>query len=249
MPVGATEAQPDPKEERAALADEIVQLLAERDSFVAIRRIESGEDAKAIGQRFFYLVIDLYSEKKVDEMITVGRFGIHYLLTQSREHEGRDQESAEWFESLAQMTSFNLASNLWPGWGDEGIVITAEQQAFGFEMARLDLRLVEEMELPASKLSTATWVVGIHHVAAGRYAEGKRVLAKAREYAEASGTPETPLMVDGYVAIAEILEGENVEGGRAKLAATKEALEALGSEDAEYYAKQHEEVLEVLMRR
>ena len=247
--VGTAEAQTDPRAERAALVAEISELLAEGDSFVAIERIESGDDAKAVARRYFYLVVDLYSERKVAEMIGVGRIGIHYLLNQSRAHAGKDEKAAAWFKNLAQMTSFNLASNLWPGWGDEGITITKEQQAFGFDMARLDLRLVEEMNLPKDKLSTATWVVGIHHLAAARYAEGKTTLVKAREHAEASGSEETRLMVEGYIAIAEILEGKDPDAGREHFAATRQALQKLGTEDAKFYAQQHQDVLEVLLER
>ena len=246
---GSARAQTDANAERSALAAQVSKLLDEKDSFVAIERIESGDDVKAIGRRYFYLVTDLYSQKKVAQMITIGRIGIHYLLTQSRAHAGKDEKTTAWFNKLAQMTSFNLAANLWPGWGDEGITITREQQAFGFDMARLDLRLAEQMNLPSSKLSTATWAIGIHHVAAGRYAEGKATLTKAREHAQASGAEETTLMVDGYIAIAEILEGKDLDTGRKRLAATKQALEKLGTKDAKFYAKQHEDVLKVLSGR
>ena len=246
---GNARAQTDAKAERNALAAQVSKLLDEKDSFVAIEHIEAGDDVKAVGRRYFYLVMDLYSQKEVAHMITVGRMGIHYLLTQSRAHAGKDEKATASFNKLPQMTSFNLAANLWPGWGDEGIAITKEQQAFGFDMALLDLRLAEQMNLPCGKLSTATWAIGIHHVAAGRYAEGKATLTKAREHAQASGSEETTLMVEGYIAIAEILEGKNLGIGRKRLAATKQALEKLGTEDAKFYARQHEDVLKVLSKR
>ena len=249
IPAGSAKAQADAKAERRALTARVAKLLDEKDSFVAIEHIESGDDAKAIGRRYFYLVMDLYSQKKVAHMITVGRLGIHYLLTQSRAHADKDEKAAAWFNKLAQMTSFNLAANLWPGWGDAGISITKEQQAFGFDMALLDLRLAEQMKLPSGKLSTATWAVGIHHLAAGRYADAKAALANAREHAQASGAKESTLMVDGYLASAEILEGKDLDTGRKRLAATKQALEKLGTEDAKFYAKQHEDVLKVLSDR
>jgi hypothetical protein len=242
------QAQNDPKVERAKYAAEISQLLKGHDSFVAIERIEADMDEKTVARRYFNLVVDLYSAKQVADMVTVGRAGMQYMLSHARAYAGKDEEAATWFLNLAQMSSFNLASNLWPGWGDEGITLTAEQQALGYDMARLDLRLVQEMKLPAEKLSTATWIVGVHQLAARDYAQAKATLAQSKEHAIKSGSKDTPLMVEGYIAIAEILEGKDVDAGRKRLAAAAKELEQLKTEDATFYIQQHQDVLKVFSK-
>jgi hypothetical protein len=242
------QAQNDPKAERAKYAAEISQMLRERDSFVAIERIEADKDEKTVARRYFYLIVDLYSAKQVGDMATIGRAGMQYMLTHARAHAGNDEEAATWFLNLAQMSSFNLASNLWPGWGDEGVTVTAEQQAFGHDMAKLDLRLVQEMKLPPEKLSTATWIIGVHQLAARDYAKAKDTLAKAKEHAIKSGANDTPLMVEGYIAIAEILEGKMADMGRKRLAAAAKELDDLKTEDATFFKQQHQDVLKVLSK-
>lgn len=234
---------------RVTFATEIAVLLAEQDSFVAIERIESSENVDVVAHRYFDLMMELYSQRKVAEMEVVGRAGVHYVLLQARTLAGKDDDGAVRLKSLAQRMSFNLASNLWPGWKDEGITISSEQQRFGYDMARLDLRLVEELKLPSQKLSTATWIIGVHAIAAGQYAEAKERLADAKQHAINSGAQDTPLMVEGFIAIAEILEGKAAEAGRRRLATARTGLAELGTDDAKFYLQQHEDVLKVLSAR
>lgn len=64
-----------------------------------------------------------------------------------------------------------------------------------------------------------------------------------------SGANDTPLMVEGYLAIAEILDGKDPESGAKRLALTGQALEKLGTDDAKFFAQQHQAVLKNLASR
>ncbi|HEY3323084.1 MAG TPA: hypothetical protein VGP72_21710 [Planctomycetota bacterium] len=232
-----------PARQNEAPTAEVLKLLKDEDSCKAIEFIQSlGEPAK-VAEAYSNLVQGLYEKKNVAAMITIGRAGVQFCLTIAQQLAKSDEKKSAWFRQNAQVMSFNLAANCWPGWGEEGIVLSPADLAFGFDMARLDLRLATEMKYPLLKLSNSNWIAGAHCMAAGKYADALAWFGKSRQHAEEAKAADQAEMVKGYAGITEILAGK--EEGKAHFAAALEKLKASKGEDAKFFADQIQSVLKV----
>jgi tetratricopeptide (TPR) repeat protein len=206
-----------------------------------VEYIQSLSESTAVAQAYSYLVIDLFSNKKVREMIFIGRAGIQYCLTKSQELSQANKKKADWFRTNAQIMSFNLAANTWPGWGDEGISLSKEDQEFGLEMAFLDLRLATELNYPAPKISNSYWIIGAQSMALKKYEEAFAAFEEARKKALEAGDEDQLWMIKGYTAITEIMAKK--ENGQTHFDEAVKFLKTSTGEDAQFFAQQLESVL------
>jgi hypothetical protein len=232
---------------RAARLAEVRRLLAEADTYAAVERIQSEGELGAVVRAYAETTQDLYwKAKDVPGAVAVGRAAIWFCLTRAQDSD--DEERRRRLRVTAQRLSFDLASFAWPGWREEGVAIGPAELAAGLDFARLDLRLVTELEYPPEKHANAHWIVGAQLLAAGRHDDAIAAFEASRSNAQKAGDAEKEWMADGYVGIVQTLASPDDAGGRERVAAAKAKLLEIGTDDAKFLATQLDEVLQVFSR-
>lgn len=241
-------AQEQTKDANAQLLADVGALLSSADTYAVAERIQRDGTTAEVVRRYGAVVEHLYwKAKNLPGCLAVGRAGLLYGLTQSRAVD--DPQVRRQLRVSAQELSFNLASYGWPGWEEKGIEIGPSELAEALDAARLDLRLVREMEYPPTKHANAHWIVGAQLLAAGLHAEARAEFEASSAMAAKAKAPEKDWMARGFAAIATALEKPNDEAGRAQLAEARKELLAIGSDDAKYYATQLDDVLRIFARK
>ena len=221
---------------KGAVTDKVLELVKERDSFAGIEYILGlGEDA-AVAKVFAEVMCELHSKKAIAAEIAIGRAGIQYCLTIGQTLRDKDLKRSIAMREMARQISYNLAANLWPGWAEEGVVLGSGDLATGLELAKLDLRLIEETESPPKKRSNGHWLIGAQLIAAGQYMEALSHLESARQYADKAADTDHLNMIKGYIGLAEIL-GKRPEGKQHFDSAVAELSKSQG-EDGKFFADQ-----------
>jgi len=243
----ADEKKDDP--ERARILAQVKQLLQDADSYKAIEFISKQGEPLEVSKRYSDLVNDFYwKEKALPHVVTLARAGIHYSLIKSQELVDSDLLKANEVRDVARVISYNLASYTWPGWDEEGIVITEGDLAVGLEAAKLNLRLVEELELGLMSQSMANWGLGAMHMALRQYDEAISAFESSMEDALLDEAREFELMNLGYIGIAKILNGSTRDEGQTQLDEAVAELEKLGTEDSDHFLGQLKTSLKVFAR-
>ncbi|MHC4779248.1 MAG: hypothetical protein ACYTFG_11795 [Planctomycetota bacterium] len=241
------QAKPDP--ERVKGFTELRRIMREEDSFRAVEHVLTTGDARKVAMRFFHFSMDFYHQaKNLRASMVMGRAGIQFCLMKAKEIEGSDAKLSKGLRGLAQNFAFNMASFAWPGWDEKGIEISRDQMAFGLDMAKLDLRLVTELKLGARKLSVAHWIVGAQLLAHRKYVEARKSFETAKAKAKEARDEDGEWMNHGYLAIVEIVRGKDPTKGIKLLDEALTMLKERDNDDAEFYAKQLEDVLKVFQR-
>ncbi|MCW8129720.1 MAG: hypothetical protein KIS92_05140 [Planctomycetota bacterium] len=216
-----------------ALIEDVTKQLREGDSFAAIETIERSMDPRKISEYYVRLSTLLYGKKDLAGMIAIGRAGIQFCLGVARV---APPEAQTGLRTAAQMMCYNLAANLWPGWGDEGVAISPEQQAQGRDLAKADLRLALEMKRPPKRLSNAYWIAGAHAMAAKDFAAAAEHFKLAEALGREAGEPEHLLMIQGYAAMNEALAGKDSEAAAMQTIVKK--LNVSTGKDGRFFAEQ-----------
>ena len=233
-------AQPNPPSEQGEMLEQVYAQLESGDSLEAIDLIEKG-DTKDVVNAYSQLVSDLYFKKHdVPRMILIGRAGIRYCLSSSKQTE--DAQLAEKLKGAAKTMAYNVSANAWPGWQDEGIKITRTDSIVALDLARLNLRLAEELKREADVFSNAHWLVGAQHLALRELDEADKHFGKAVEFAKTAKKPEAEQMARGYGGIVKLVADANSNEGKKQLAGAIRALNEIGSDDAKFFAQQLDSV-------
>lgn len=223
--------------------DQLFELARDVDLFAAIERLQAEAEPERAAQLFGQLAKRLYTrEKKVARSSAVARAGIQYCLSYSGD-EAKRSRLRQWAKSLA----YNLAANSWPGWGDDGIVITPSDLELGLDAARLNARLSLELSKGSLAESKAHWLLGALLLAQGDREQAAREFATARERARIAEDADDERMNAGYQALVGILVGEASAGadfGRI----VDELSAASASEDAKFYGRQLHTALQIFQR-
>lgn len=229
----------------AAVLAKVRSILAEQDSYAAADYVQGLGTPPVVARAYAQVVMDLYW-KAVDPgaVVSLGRAGILYCLTKAREIEPKSTEDADRWRGQAKAIAYNVGSFTWPGWGREGLSLDAAEVAAGREAAGLNLRLAKDLGKTSGPLSAAFWLVGAHQLAAGEFDAAEASFRKAQAADVEAGAKEGALMCSGYAAIAGILAG--TEGAQEDLQERIADLHALGTEDANFYAKQLGDALPAL---
>jgi hypothetical protein len=211
---------------------------AESNDLAAMRSVlEADADAVAVAQRYGEVAQALYHQRKnVTQMLAVAKAGIAYCLG-AAEQAAKDAAQAATLKTKAKVIAYNAAANSWPGWGDEGIVITQSHIADGFDLAMLSLELVEDLKLEHRQHGTSQWLVGALHLAAGRSDEAIAALTHAHDAYAAGGERASELLALGYLALARSRQ-DTPERHRAELEEICQQLQTDGSPQAVAFAKQ-----------
>jgi hypothetical protein len=228
----------DPAQERAA---EALQIASTRGLAAACESIETGRDPLAVAAAYNDFAQALYRRNMdVQGMIDAGHRGINFAIDHAARIESDDPKTAAGLKDAARKISFNIGANAWPGWGDEGIEISADQRTAGLEAAELSLRLVEELNLGPRQTGKASWLVGAHHIAACRPEAALAALDNAARAFASAGDPPSELMARGYCALARKLCPETRGSAQAELDEVLRCLGQDGSKAATFYRSQIE---------
>lgn len=223
--------------------DKVRQLLADSDSFAAIQYIQNQGDPKEVVELYLQTALWLYNNPKdVAAMVAISRAGIQYGLTEAERIQESDAETAVALRGQAKAMAYNLGANMWPGWQDEGIALTARDVQAGADAAGLNLRLAIELERDALPLCNAHWLIGAHHLAAGEYAAATEAFHQGEEQGTAAERPEFEAMCRGYRWMATRLAQPDVEAAVREFAAAVAQLRKLETDDATFFADQLESV-------
>ncbi len=223
--------------ERAIVFGEVKALLEEADTFKAIEYINEQGDPETVAERYSDLAMDFYwRDKALEHVVTFSRAGIQYCLTKAQELAEEQVETATKLRVYARIISYNLASFAWPGWDEEGIVVTEGDMWAGLDAAKLNMRLTTELGEGPEKLSNAHWVLGAQLLAAGDY-DGA---VKAFQDCEAKGVEAadraSELLGSGYKGLAMMAGGE--AEGRGLLDGALEGFRELNTEDSQFFIDQ-----------
>jgi hypothetical protein len=240
----------DPKkalqEAMAKIMAEAKQVLADKGPDATIEFIQGQDELGKIVNSYNNLIFELYNkEKNLEWLVPIANAGIKYCLDKARELADENAELANRLKMFAKVFSANLASFTWPGWGEEGITVTDADLTAGLQAAKLNLRLVEELGSDPAQLSNSYWSLGAHHLAAKGYDKAIESFKLAAEQARVAEKKDSELMSSGYTAMAKILEGDDAQTDFDEAVG---ALKELGTDDANFYAQQLQDVLKVFSR-
>jgi len=229
---------------RMEIATNTRDLIESQDIYAAIEYIQESGDFKVITARYHNLIFDLYwQEKALFAMVPVAQAGIQYALTKAREFDSEDSVLAGKMRSFVKMWSFNLASFTWPGWQEEGIVITEADRKAGLQAAQLNVRICKELGEGPEPVASAYWILGAHLLSAGIYDEAIAAFQSAVLYAQEADDRTTEQMNLGYSALASILSGDKDDAPKAFSKSVKKLMN-IDTEDSRFYADQLEQMLE-----
>ncbi len=226
---------------------DVTSLLENSDSFQAISYINNIGEPDTVAEIYSNLVLDFYwKEKELPYVVTIARAGIQYCLAKADEFKLTDPTRADEMKKKARIISYNLASFTWPGWDQKGIAIGHSDILIGLDAARLNLRLVRELNEDDKKLSVAYWAVGAQLLAVQKYDEAIEAFDSSKEHARQAGDRMGELLADGYIGITKTASGD--EEGREILAQATKELEKFDNEDSKFYIEQFNTALNVFIK-
>lgn len=231
-PLDAAEEKPMPEKIDPAV-EKVQQLLRTIDSLAVAEYLEAEGEPKAIGQRYYRVMNDLYWKKHdLPTLVVVARSGIHYCLSQAQR--APEAQAAE-LRGLGKTMAFDLASFTWIGWDEAGIHPSTADEATGLDAARLNLRLAIELKRGAEPMFNAHWMLGAQQLAAGQFREARSSFERSAEFARQEKNRGSELMTQGYGILTRLAEG-NDPAAEAELRANAEAL--VKEKDGTFYRDQ-----------
>lgn len=220
---------------QTASVDKAIAIAVEHDTFRANEFLQSQGEPAVVADLYSRLLRKLYSEKKnVPLMVMLGRSGIDYTLTQAR---AAEPASALQLKGIAKEIAY-IGANTWPGWNDEGIVITQSDLAAGLDAARLNLSLAVELKRNDEAVANAHWLLGAQLLAAGKSEDAQQSFAEAAAKFRAAGKTQSEFMSRGYAGMAEMTAETTKEVGKEKFDLAVEALLKDNSDDARFFVEQ-----------
>lgn len=229
------------QQKRAQLLEQVWTRLEAGDSFAVAEYIESQGTRLEVAEIYSNLLQDLcWKKQDLPRMILVGRAGIAYCLRQARlaaKNKATKDEAAK-LKGIAKTIAYNLSSNTWPAWEDEGIVVTHSDQMFGLDAALLNLRLAGELNRSADKVANAHWLLGAHYLALEQQQTAVKQFNLAVDKFAESNQPDFEQMARGYVAIARLTADKTDSAADKQLDEAIAALKKLGTDDANFFADQ-----------
>lgn len=224
--------------------EEVLRLLRESDSYAAIQYIQQQGQTPEVAELYLQTALWLYNNPKdVAGMVAVSRAGIQYGLTEADRLAVDDPQAAAALRGQAKAIAYNLGANMWPGWQDEGIELTARDRQAGADAARVNLRLAVELERDDLPMCNAHWLVGAHELAAGNFQNAMKSFNTAIQHAKSARNPDFEWMCRGYRCMAARLAEPDSESATAEFDRAVIELRRLDTEDSKFFADQLESVL------
>lgn len=104
--------------------------------------------------------------------------------------------------SQVKTIAYNVASFLWPGWGEEDIKLTPDQTELGQYAADLNLRLAYDLNKPTIAKSRAHWMVGGYRLTTGQLDQARENFETAAKLAREDGNEAEGLLSDAFRGLA-----------------------------------------------
>ncbi|MDP6442827.1 MAG: hypothetical protein QGG36_09185 [Pirellulaceae bacterium] len=214
--------------------EQVLQVLSTGDILHAAEMIEDGQP-KEVAERYSELVKRLYeADRPLSAMTAAAYLAVHYCLQKGGVRgDGADLRDA------AKRIAYNASANLWPGWRDPGVEPAKSDIAAGRDLARLNLRLAEELERDDVVFGNAHWLLGAHHLALAERDEARDQFDESARRFEAGGKDAFVEMARGYRAIALMADQGRRAEGQLQLDASVNALQQMpDDEDAAFFVQQ-----------
>jgi hypothetical protein len=230
--------EPTAMEEHASkLADELdvyaaVEYLSEQEDLVA-----AVKTLNALGQKAYW------DQKDIGRCVTYGRAGVQLGLVEGRRVAKTDPELSEQLLGQAKAVSYNLASFAWPGWGEEGIVLSPSDISMGFDAAKLNLRLAIELKRGADPMGKAHWMLGAYYLAVEDPEAAKEQFGIAADFEREASPEGKGLLSEGYRVVTDLIAQPDESKLSAELAQIQDQLRKL--EDGAFFADQLSTALRV----
>jgi tetratricopeptide (TPR) repeat protein len=229
--------------------DKAKLIIKQGDSYEVIQFINSLDRPEDAAEVYSELVDYLYWEaKQIPEVVVFARAGIQFCLTKAEELRAAAPDRANELKRTARVISYNLASFTWVGWSEKDIVITYSDILAGLDAARLNIRLVQELNEGDQKLAISYWVYGAQLLAVQKYEEATAAFVKSKEYARQSADRLNELLADGYIGVSMIISAKDSQKGRDILNKAIKDLNESGLEDSQFVIDQFNTALNVFIK-
>lgn len=233
-----------PQDEFTKELAQVDHLLQTKDSYAAVEYIQSQSTPGRVMTLYTAATIHfLHKKKDMKAFVRLSQAGIQYELTMAGLT--KDPKQAAVYRAQAKTLAYDLAANVWQGWGPGTFAATKEQQRVGLDAARLDLRLAIELDKPAIKLAYAWWMLAATQMGLGDYTAARKGFEAAAAAARKARNEIFELSARGFLGVTAILAGQTKEG-QAAVDEAKTALAAFakkGDEDAAFLASQFDHAL------
>ena len=214
--------------------DAAVEALEQSDSFEAVSRILAAGVPEQVIASFHEAVRELFSQRKLAQMVWIGRAGVEYALRESK--------------AEARKLAYNVSSNLWPGWGDEAVNPTTSDLQAALDLARVHHRLVMDEKLDSETVGNARWLVGAQRLAMGQEQAAHHAFETAKASYKEASKPANESMAEGFQALSLQLMGTMATEGQRRFEAAIGELKQLG-DDGEFFADQLQTAKRVFLAR
>jgi hypothetical protein len=219
--------------------------IAESDSMAVVECIETDGQPVEVAAGYMKLANDLYwKSKDLQSAIAVSRAGIHFALSTARQ-KNQPAEVQEKLRSNCKAIAFNLGSFTWPGWDEKGIEITPSDLWIGYDAAKLNLRLAEELKKPQKTLAAAHWLLGAHAIARQAFDEA---MGRFAMFAELADTEPDRVVAVGYGSLAHLMAGRETDRHMTVFEQSMKLLAASPLEDGPFFAQQLKVAHRVFLR-
>jgi hypothetical protein len=171
----------------------LIDALNSRDLERAQRFIEDEDDPARVLAMYDGAIRHLYwSSKDIASVVLLGRAALAF---------GSDLENANHL-GLMKSIAYDLGSFCWPGWDEPDIAIPNDVRDFGAHAANMNLELADRLDKDAGPKAHAHWLVGAHHLAAGRTESAVKSFETCATFAHMAEDRATELLASAYARIA-----------------------------------------------
>lgn len=214
-----------------------VKLRLEVNSENAFSWIETQGTASEVCELYGQAVKDLYwLDKGAKSLVVIGSRGVSFCLEQAIKFVDSEPTMANGFKAQAKTIAYNVAANTWPGWGDEGVIISKSETEAGLEAAKLNLKLAEELKKPSDKIAAAYWLLSAMQLALDKFQESIASIDLSNIYASQAGDKTVLAYNEGFKGLIFLASG-NITGTEPFDSGVRK-LKEIGSEDATFYVSQ-----------
>lgn len=194
--------------------------------------LESSGPPEQVADAYHRVAKDLYwKDKDLSSARSALALGIAYAVDQARST--TDPDLALDLTGRAKAMCYDLASFCWPGWNEPGIPIGEAEIECGEHAASENLRLAIELQRGDVPMANAHFMVGAFHLARSRFAYAHTSFEEFRAFAERAGDSGMALLAEGYLALADVLDGSEAD-----LNGIIERLRSQGVEHGQFFADQ-----------
>lgn len=149
-----------------------------------------------------------WTRKDLPRVVMVARCGIQLGLDRAAALERADDAStAHAVRSEVKALCYDLASFTWPGWEEDGVLITINDTTIGLDAARANVRLADELDKGDLARSRAQWMLGGQLLEAGDYDGAAAAYREGVRLAEAADSPADALSSTGFVRLIGAARG------------------------------------------